>query len=71
MLRGGLVEILVPYRLRLYLPKAVEVQLSCVGTELVVIEVLGYDFGRELVLLVLLLTWMDVGRMDEKKEGRV
>jgi hypothetical protein len=62
---GGLVE------LRLYLPKAVGVQLICEGFELVAIEVLGYDLGRKLVLLVLLLTWMDVGRMDEKKEGRV
>jgi hypothetical protein len=62
---GGLVN------LRLYLPKAVTVQLFCEGFELVVIEVLGYDLGRELVLLVLLLTWMAVGRMDGKKEGRV
>ena len=63
MHRGVLVE------LRLSIPKAVAIQPSFEGTELVLIEVLGYDPGHELVLLVLLLTWMDVGRMDEKKRG--
>ena len=63
MHHGGLVK------LCLYLPKAVTVQQFYEVTELVVNEILWYDLGRELVLLVLLLTWMDVGRMDEKKRG--
>jgi hypothetical protein len=55
VLRGGLVEILVPYRLRLYFAKAVKVELSREGAELVVIKVLGYDLGRELVLFVIVV----------------
>ena len=55
VLGGGLIEILIADRLGLNFPESVEVQLAGEGAELVVVEVLGDDLGRELVLIFIYL----------------
>jgi hypothetical protein len=53
MLGSGLVKVFITDRLRLYLSEAVEVKLTCEGTELVMVEVLRYDNCRKLLLFKL------------------
>ena len=70
VLGGGLIEILIADRLGLNFPESVEVQLAGEGAELVVVEVLGDDLGRELILFYLFI-WRcrlkrRVGRKDVK-----
>jgi hypothetical protein len=55
VLGGGLVKILITDRLGLNFSESVEVQLAGEGAELVVVEVLGDDLGRKLVLIFIYL----------------
>jgi len=55
VLSGGNVKILIADRLRLNFPESVEVELTGKRAELVVVEVLGDDLGRELVLIFVYL----------------
>ena len=69
VLGGGLVEILIADWFSLNFPESVEVQLAGEGAELVVVEVLGDDLGRELVLFYLFILGFRIDRGEGWADG--